>query len=168
MKCGNAFNEEEHIGLYINKLSKNIRYAANMEISQGNETVTGEQCRLMGYISRRLNMGEDVYQRDIEHEFGVKRSSVASILSNLEKGGYILRQGEESDKRIKKIILTEKGVALSEKMKNNIQRLENVISSGMSKEEKETLLRLVKKAINNVESSEFSQSNKIQSSKYKE
>lgn len=150
-----GFLPEEHIGHYINYLSKTIRYAANISLEVGGEYITGEQCRLMSYISRRLCMGQTVYQKDIEKEFNVKRSSVTSILSNLEKSGYILRKDDEKDRRTKIIILTEKGVFLSERMEENIARLENVISEGMSMEERAEYIRLTKLAISNVKNSEL-------------
>lgn len=100
-------------------------------------------------------MGQTVYQKDIEKEFNVKRSSVTSILSNLEKSGYILRKDDEKDRRTKIIILTEKGVFLSERMEENIARLENVISEGMSMEERAEYIRLTKLAISNVKNSEL-------------
>lgn len=152
--------QPRHIGKYVNHLSKDIRYACNSYLVNSGADVTGEQCRLLGYIRRRNDSGECVYQRDIEREFMIKRSSVASILGNLEKGGYIKREGDEQDARIKKVIMTEKGTELETSMYRNILRVESIISHGMSEDEKEMFLSLLKRAISNIEGSELAENDK--------
>ena len=117
-------NEDEHIGRYINHLSKTFRYTTNAMMMK---------------------------QRDLEDDFGVKRSSVASILGNLEKSGYIARSVCEEDARIKRITLTEKGLRTSKQMYDNICRLEQYLSNGMTPHEREEFIRLMKLAIENLE-----------------
>lgn len=145
-------DDTEHFGKYINRLSHIIRYTLNTKLAEDGVYLTGEQCRLLGYIHRRTSAGENVYQRDIEREFGVKRSTVASILANLEKSGYISRKVDESDARIKMVVLTEKGNGLDKVMKNNIETLEREISRGMTEEEKHTFFSLIRRATENVQS----------------
>lgn len=142
-----------HIGKYVNKLSKDIRYACNSYLVSSGTPITGEQCRLLAYIRGRNEQGECVYQRDIERDFQIKRSSVASILGHLEKGGYIIREIDKDDARIKKVILTESGAELDNALYENILKVEGVISEGMTEEEKDEFLRLLKKAISNIENS---------------
>lgn len=143
-------DSEEHLGRYINQLSREIRTAANLNLSRSGVDITGEQCRLIGYITHRTMAGEEVFQRDIEREFGIRRSSAASILSRIEKDGFIIRVGDSSDGRLKRIILTEKGRQLHLRLEQNIIRLEQTISEGMSEEEREEFMRLIKAAIRNL------------------
>lgn len=66
-----------------------------------------------GYVISFLNeVGEerDIFQKDIEQEFQLHRSSVSSMLSNMEKNGLIQRLSVNEDSRLKKIILTEKAL----------------------------------------------------------
>lgn len=149
-----ADREPRHIGRYVNQLSKEIRYACNSYLVKSGVTVTGEQCRLLGYIRSRTDKGECVYQRDIEREFGIKRSSVASILANLEKGGYIIREGDEKDARLKRVFLTQQGRELDMSMYENILHVESVISRGMSEEETDMFISLLKRALENIENSD--------------
>ena len=142
-----------HIGKYVNKLSKDIRYACNSYLVSRGASITGEQCRLLGYISCRNERGECVYQRDIERDFQIKRSSVASILGHLEEGGYIIREIDKNDARIKKVIMTESGAELNNALYENILKVEEIISKGMTETEKDEFLRLLKKAIENIENS---------------
>lgn len=151
-----AFNEsEEHIGKYVNRLSKDIRYSINGYLLEKGYTMTGEQCRILGFIKYCNENGNCVYQKDIENSFGIKRSSVASILANMEKGGYIIREGDKSDARIKKVLLTDEGQKLQMEMGLTIGMVEDIITRNMSDNEKSELLRLTKLAVSNIESSEL-------------
>ncbi len=145
--------DTEHIGKYVNQLSRKIRYACNASIVRSGLELTGEQCRLLGYLCCRADRGENVYQKDIERDFEVKRSSVASILSNMEKGGYIERSIDKNDARIKKVIPTEKGRMVNKDMAEIINGIEAVIAMGMNEEEKQMFLVLIRRAISNVQSS---------------
>ncbi len=144
--------ENEHYGRYINYLSKLIKYAINTMTQYDGESITGEQCRILGYICHCYKDGQRVYQRDIEAVFGIKRSSVTSIVGNLEKGGYITRQNGEKDSRVKQILLTEKGQNQLRRSDKFIECVEAQIVKGFDEEEKETFFRLIKAAVNNMES----------------
>lgn len=151
---GEEFDEkEEHIGKYINRLSKDIRYSINGYLLEKGYPMTGEQCRILGFIRFCNDNGSCVYQKDIENSFGIKRSSVASILSNMEKGGYIIREVDKNDARIKKVILTENGQKLQREIGLTIDMIENIITRNMSDKEKKELIRLTQLAISNIEAS---------------
>lgn len=141
---------DEHLGRYINQLSRDIRTAANLSLCRQSIDITGEQCRLMGYITHRILAGEEVFQREIEREFGIRRSSATSILSRIEKDGYITRVSDNSDGRLKKILLTEKGMQLHCILEENILAVEQTISKGMTEKEREEFMRLIKTAIENL------------------
>ena len=146
-------DREEHIGKYINRLSKDIRYSINSCIIEKGYAMTGEQCRILGYIRYCNDHGSCVYQKDIENSFGIKRSSVASILANMEKGGYIVREVDGADARVKKVILTDRGETLQREMGLTIQMIEGIITRNMSEKEISELIRLTSLAISNIESS---------------
>ena len=134
--------------MYIQRLAKTIKYLADDNLAKHN--ITLEQVKIIRFIHSQ-SMLSSVYQKDIETEFGIRRSSVTSILQNIEKNGLITREGDISDARIKKVLLTEKGTMLSQLLKDYIYNLEAVIVSGMTTEEKELFLLLLKRALNNVE-----------------
>lgn len=146
---------KDHIGREINTLSRKIRYACNRLLTLSGVSLTGEQCRLLGYIRYRSDKGECVYQRDVEREFGIKRSSAASILANLEKNGCIERTAEVTDARLRIVRLTEKGISIDDDMRSNIIRLEKTISSDMTEEERRLFISLIRRAEQNIASSEL-------------
>lgn len=143
-----TYKREDDYGVYIQRLAKNIKYLAEENlIKQG---VTLEQVKILRFLS--MNFGESFCnQKDIETNFGIKRSSVTSILQNMEKNDLIIRVSDENDGRVKKVKLTHKGNILSGKLKDYIRNLEKVIVKDMSLEEKDLFKILLKRSISNVE-----------------
>ncbi len=134
-------------GFLIQRLAKNIKYLADENLV--NHNITLEQVKIMQF----LNNHEDstVYQKDIEQNFAIKRSSVTNILQNMEKSGLITRIGDAADARIKKVLLTDKGKDLSKTLKNFICNLEIAIVNDMTEEEKDIFKKLLNKSLNNIE-----------------
>jgi len=64
-----------------------------------------QHCLLL-YIAKR---GEVDSQKEIAEKFGITPAAVARTLKGLEADGYIERVSFESDGRLNKIIITEKG-----------------------------------------------------------
>ena len=53
----------------------------------------------------------DVFQKDVEEAFHITRSSVTSAVQLMEKKGYITRRSVPCDARLKKLALTDRGIA---------------------------------------------------------
>ena len=75
--------------------------------TNGVEAVTPMHGWIMEYLYR--NSDTPVFQRDIEREFSITRSTVTNILQLMERKGYIARQSVAQDARLKQLVLTEKG-----------------------------------------------------------
>lgn len=69
--------------------------------------ISGSQARLLAFLSI-VSLKQDIFQKDIEEEFGIRPSSVTGLLQALEQQGLIARESVSSDGRLKKIVLTEK------------------------------------------------------------
>ena len=63
-----------------------------------------------GWIVEYLysHQSEPVFQRDIERDFSITRSTVTNILQLMERKGYIERQSVPQDARLKMLVLTAK------------------------------------------------------------
>ncbi len=115
-----------------------------------------EDCKLTGghgYIIKYLadNDGVDIFQKNIEKTFKIRRSTVTQTLSRMEDNGLIVRKSVDYDSRLKKIELTEKGRTLHLSFKTRADNLENAVSSGLTQKERAEFLRLVKKLQEKVE-----------------
>lgn len=98
---------------------------------------------IMGYLYRHRD--EEVFQRDIEREFSITRSTVTNILQLMERKGYIERQSVPQDARLKQITLTEEGTRVHEKMMLALHQTDEFVSGLLTEEENEELLRLLDK-----------------------
>lgn len=137
-------NEERHIGKMLRILSNLVRRKIENKLSQSGIEVTSSQGRIISFLYRETQ-ARNVYQRDIEEEFDIRRSSVTNTLQLLEKNGYILRVSVDEDARLKKILLTEKGIGVHEVIRKSILEVEGVLNSVYSTEELEELFYLLDK-----------------------
>lgn len=95
--------------------------------------LTAIQCMVIGYLSE--NAARDVFQRDLEAEFMVRRSTVTGILQGMERRGLILRQPVAQDARLKKLSLTEAGMEIHQKVQQSLREIEERALEGVSEED---------------------------------
>lgn len=88
---------------------------------------------------------KDIFQRDIESTFAISRSTVTNILKTMEKNGYITRESVDSDARLKKLSLTQKGMDTDALIKKAIDSNEQKLDSLLSEEERSEFMRLARK-----------------------
>ena len=109
----------------------------------GVENVTPMHDWIMSYLY--WHKEEPVYQRDIEREFSITRSTVTNILQLMERKGYIERQSVPQDARLKRLILTEEGAQLHERTMQSLHQTDEFVESLLTPEENAELLRLLNK-----------------------
>lgn len=103
---------------------------------------------IMGYLHH--NQEKAVYQKTIESNFNIRRSTVTAILQLMEKKGYIKRSAVESDARLKQLSLTEQGTAIAVKTKAMIGNMESKILEGVDPEQLEIFYEVAQKLITNM------------------
>ena len=116
-------------------------------LSAANETVIDKVTVMHGWIICYIfdNQGRNIYQKDLENEFGISRSTVTNILNLMEKKGYIQRVSVENDARLKKLILTDTGKRIHSILKNTLDENEARINSLLTAEEQNIFLALINK-----------------------
>lgn len=62
------------------------------------------------------SMHQDIFQKDVEAEFQIRKSTATGILQLLEKKGFICRESVERDGRLKRVVPTEKALAMRERV----------------------------------------------------
>lgn len=137
-------------------LSAEIRRTANLikrrlcaAASDGAaEQLTGEQGMLLGWII--MHSDRDVFQRDIESAFNIRRSTATVLLQSMETKEIICRVPVEYDARLKKIEVTEKGMAYAIHAKERIDSMERQLQNDITAEEKETFLHVLRKINQNL------------------
>ena len=121
------------------------RKLTSIAIANGADDVTPVHGMILIYLYRNLNLGRDIYQKDIEAEFDITRSTVASLLKLMEKKGYIRRVGVTHDARLKRIQLTPVGIEAHQRVYSSIQQAEHQIRDALTPEEFQTLMCLLDK-----------------------
>ena len=89
-------------------------------------------------------------QLDLAEAAHLKAPTVSVSLQKLEREGYVSRRPDEYDLRATRVYLTEKGRELDERNKRIIREQEDRITSCLSDEESETLVRILMKLKENL------------------
>lgn len=140
------------VGIKIKKIHSLIRKAIhNSETFKENEELTNVIGWTIGFISRRNHEGIETYQKDIEREFKISRSTATGLLQNMEKLGYVYREVSEVDSRLKRIVLTEKSIELNKKVILTFDSIETRLLTDFSKEEEEMLFSFLLRLEKNLE-----------------
>jgi DNA-binding MarR family transcriptional regulator len=140
--------KEARIGFEIKTVSNLIHRYIN-EVMENDPDITGLQGWIIGYIFRHQNK-QDVFQRDLEKEFNVRRSTISGVLDTMEKKDLIRREAVDFDARLKKITLTEKAVTCHHKVLEKLQEVERQLQKGLSEEEVTQFLKTLEKINKNV------------------
>ena len=127
------------------------RQCAKIENKNSKCALTPKQGIIIGFIHSHIKNGEDVFQKDIEKEFSLRRSSASEILALMEKNGLITREQTKDDARMKKLVLTQKAENFLQKVKQDSDAITDLAFKDVSDEEKETLDKILKKVIRNLE-----------------
>lgn len=142
--------KEKEIGFQLRTTSNLIRRNfESMPSFDETQCLTGAHGWVIGYLYD--NRHRDVYQRDFESEFKIRRSTITNMLKLMEKNGLITREGVNGDARLKKISLTEKAMLMQKRISKDIKRLESKISAGITDEEKEIFFKVINKIKANLE-----------------
>jgi len=135
-------------GAYMNRITHFMHLMTDTSLECHN--VTHQQGKLLCYINDKSTV-RDVFQYELEEVFQIRRSSITSLLCNLEKKGLILRQGCAEDKRIKKLVLTPTAQKNTAEIKQILNTMENKLVEGMSAEEKAQFANLLHRGLKNLE-----------------
>ncbi|MDY5213036.1 MarR family winged helix-turn-helix transcriptional regulator [Intestinibacter sp.] len=138
------------IGLHINKLSRIISRKVDAAVFNAiDDNITVSQAYVIDFITD--NTDRDIFQKDLELEFGLKRSSVSLMLNNMEKSDLIKRVPVPEDARLKKIVLTEKASEISKKISVAIDSVESRIAESLSEDEVHLFLNMLNKIRTDIE-----------------
>lgn len=143
--------EKLKLGLDISKINHIIsRKMDTSVISAIDDKLTISQAYVIDFICNE-GKDKDVFQKDLESVFDLKRSSISLMLNNMEKNGLIERMLVKEDGRLKKIVLTEKSIKIYEKISDAIDLIENKLSENITEEEVKVFQNVLNKIRNSLE-----------------
>ena len=112
--------------------------------SENPSNLTDAQAIVLDYILVESRT-RDVFSKDLEKYFGIKPSSVSSMVDYLEKNGYVERQILKEDKRLKKLVPTKKALDISDWLLSTFDSYILDAFVGFTEEEMQTLKTLMEK-----------------------
>ena len=137
-------------GALLNQTSRLIRRALDARINvEVSSELSGVRGMVLGDIVRAERQGRDVYQRDIEQWFNIRRSSVTAMLQGMEQSGFITREVVAKDARLKSLVPTEKGRQCAAAIHQCISDFEHDLQNGVSAQELEAIQGTLHKLIEN-------------------
>lgn len=147
MEKGRIFviSSSNNAGRYVGMLSNKIRRRLDSLSAKGQ--FSGAQGRALHFI---LAQTEDVFQKDLEEEFSLRPPTATALLKQMEKNGLIRRESLTSDRRMKKIIPTEKALEYQEQVKSSLMELEGDLVKGISKEQMEIFFEVINRMLKNL------------------
>lgn len=113
----------------------------------------GPQSQLQGGIVGYLyhHQEQPVYQRDIEKEFRISGATATNTLQVMERNGLIVRKALDKDARLKRILMTEEAMQDHRRVEEQMNRMEQCMTRGLSAEETAELHRMLDIVMDNLE-----------------
>lgn len=141
--------KKRYVGRELRVLDNLIkRFIDNQMNSTKINRITGSNGWIIGYL--RDHSSRPVYQKDLEAEFNITRSTASKVVNLMEEKGLIRRESVPEDARLKKLTLTPKAVELGKEMERNREIVEARIVKGFTEEELEQFYSYIERIKKNV------------------
>lgn len=150
-KGSTDMDNKNMLGLEIKAITNRmVRRLEGTAWDLNEKTPSSAQKHTIAYLYEHQSEG-DLFQRDIEDFLSVQRPTATRMLNHMEANGLIKRESVEYDGRLKKITLTQKAVNLYNDIFDEINRVEEYMTRGLTEEEKNEFLRIARKIRKNLE-----------------
>ena len=142
----------ELLGFRIRSVWQQVKRLMNRHLTENDGYgLTGMQFAIVSFIAKE-STERDVFQKDLEQKFDIRKSTVTGILNTMERDGLLLRETVPYDARLRKMILTDKALQAKKNSEQVIDTVENQLSKGLTEEEITTFLNILEKISKNAES----------------
>lgn len=144
-------SKTELLGFRIRSVWQQVKRLMNRHLTENDGYgLTGMQFAIVSYLARE-SAERDVFQKDLEQKFDIRKSTVTGILNTMERDGLLLRETVPYDARLRKMMLTDKALQAKENTEQVIESVESQLSKGLSEEEITTFLNILEKISKNAE-----------------
>lgn len=109
---------------------------------------TATQHQIIQYILEHRD--EEIYQKDLEKVLNLRRATVSGVLQTMEKNNLIERITDDSDTRIKKVILTKNAKKVFLDSEEKFKRLEKMVVSDIAEEDLDVFMKVITKMRENI------------------
>ena len=139
--------QEERIAMRsIKRLSNGI--SREMCAAFGSGMFSGAQGRTLHFLLAHTK--SDIFQKDIEEEFGLRPPTATALLKELEQRGLIRKEPVPYDARKKKIVVTEEALQYKDCVLKGLKELDQKLTAGISDEEMQVFFYVTSKMLDNL------------------
>lgn len=143
-------DREKTIGFKVRQLSNVLKRHGDQRHQQfESQNISMMQSWVIRFLAH--NKGKDVFQKNLEQELNIGKSTLTEILHVMEKNDLVIRQPCKEDNRCKKLVLTARGEAIHKEVENDIEAFEAKLRIGISDDEMKEFFRLVNLMLENAE-----------------
>jgi len=128
-------------GWFLKRIDNALEKEANQNLQALNLTM--QQNRVL--ITLAHSEGYTLPLKALEERFSAAQSTVAGLVSRLEKKGLVEALASPADKRVKLVRLTAEGLALHERGRQGVIESEARLTALLNEEEKTQFLHLLEK-----------------------
>ena len=140
---------KRYMGIEIRALDNQIKRLIDSKIQKSAFCrLTGSNGWIIDYI--RKKSPKPVYQKDLEAEFNITRSTASKVLNLMEEKGFIVRESVPEDARLKKLVLTPEAIEISKGMEADRDAIERQITKGFSEKELQQFYSYIERIRKNV------------------
>jgi MarR family transcriptional regulator for hemolysin len=128
---------ERNLGFLLGDVARLTRTAFDRRVAS--LELTRSQWWVLTYVFR----DQGLTQSELADNLEIGKVALGNLIDRLEAKGWVERRPDPNDRRINRVYLTEKAAPIMEDMRAPAQDLYDMIVSGLSKSQRETLVDLL-------------------------
>ena len=129
----------DHFGRLLKQANNNMMRHFDQFAKQYD--LTGNQMSIIDFITNHAD--QEIFQRDIEHEFEIQRATPPVLLQRMEKKGLIQRHTSSKDARQKAVVLTDKALNIASACQSYLRKEEEEFVQLFSAEERDIFFKIL-------------------------
>ena len=137
-------DKQELCGALIKKVHDEIEKKANAMLRQ--QELTLSQINVL--MELEATADHQLTLKELEGLLHVAQSTAAGIVVRLEQKGFVESFTDETDRRVKKVMLTPAGLQCCKNAVSDVKEIETRLLSGLTETEKLLFLDLLEKVFN--------------------
>lgn len=137
------------VGMEVKAMANLFKRQLDRRGTLSEDAPTAMQGMVIHFLS--VHQGErDLFQRDLERVFSLRRPTATGLLQLMERDGLLLRESVPYDARLKRLVLTPKALRLHWEITCRLQEVEALAIRGLTEEEIDQFFRLADKIKQNL------------------
>lgn len=141
---------KDPVGYRLKTLNNLMKRNAERHFGRKPDQATMMHTWILGFLQFREGEGKDTFQKDIEKEFSINRSTTSEMLKLMCKNGMIQRITVSHDARLKKIVLTDQSRDFNRMIDQKMKIRYEELVKGLTQKEIDEFSATADKLINNL------------------